>query len=303
MFDSISELSTKNPRELLPLEDGWAEFLNLPQIEEKFKDDHSLKRFQEWIIFSYLTDNIDNQVNYDLANENDNDYVFDILSGKSMEELSQIYNSYQSLLEKANQSPFQKNIPDNEVIDRFNGIFLSSLFDFFCQRHNNPNNNQLILSLARFLRKHKPFGIKIDKDGCFSIIFNPDTVEKNTDLKGKKNKKKPPESQYKLFYQIKDNGSCLIYTPSQSSSEIIGDFCLEIRIFKPPLINKKETLSYQGINPANIDNRLSGSNHFGDLKFVHYSRGRKEEIEFALVETNNSSLGFETTSHSDPTLR
>jgi len=302
MFDWISELSTKNPRELLSLEDGWAEFLNLPQIKEKLKDPHSLARFQEWIIFNYL---IDNQVNYDSANKNDNDYVFDILSGKTMEELSEIYNSYQSLLEKANQSPFQKGIPDNEVIDRFNGILLLSLFDFFCQRHNNPNNIQLILSLARFLRKYNnPFGIKIDKDGCFSIIFNPNTVEKNTDLNGKKNKKKP-QSQDKLCCQI-NSGSCLIYTPSQLSLGIIGDFCLEIGIFKPPLIEQKKTQSYQGINPAIIYDRYDRSkvNKFGYLEFVDYSRrGRKEEIRFDLIETDNSSLRFEMTSHSDPTLR
>ena len=54
MFDWISELSTKNPRELLSLEDGWAEFLNLPQIKEKFKDPHSLTRFQDWIILIIL---------------------------------------------------------------------------------------------------------------------------------------------------------------------------------------------------------------------------------------------------------
>jgi len=285
MSDWVSEMSLKDPKELLLLEDGWADFLNLPEVS--LKNPLELKRFQDWVIFNALIDNTENYGQVDQDKEEG--YIFDILSGKTKEELLEIYR----LLDKAAKSPFEDGLSDKEVIERTRSVILLSLFDFFLQERN-LNNTPLILSFAGFLKRYNPFGIKIDGQGCFFIVFNNQTVEKNSQFSTTKNnnRKNQNRSPNRLFWhQKEDNGSYLIYTPPDSlltnkSPNQIGNLCLEIEINKLCLQEQKTTRSYQGKDPAQVSRQIGQQNRFGSLTFTNYylPEGQRK-ISLSLVET------------------
>lgn len=289
MIDWVSEVSTSSPEDLLKLEDGWGDFLTKPdqgfeEVIDYFKEKDNLRRFQQMIIFLKKLGASD-QSNDDNNSSNE---AIEFLSGLSKEELNNFYKNYSWLLKGDVDSPFDRGLSDETVIDRTAKALLLSLFNFYSQESQEQagEKRQLFLIMAKVINQSL-FGFQKSTDGCYVPIIRQDIP--NLEKVPKKKELAP------LVWEKRENGSYLIYPPKRNGHNsfiTIGDFCIELKIQRPSLEEQKRALSYEGIDPKRIIEKTDGNNCFGLLVFTDY-RNEKKELKFKLVETRDGSISLE----------